>query len=68
MIPSILQAATQEVQTRAGQFMLGTMGGSLVVGVSIETVNKYLQAGAFVVSMVAGLCAAFYYIRKGLQK
>lgn len=68
MIPAIIQVATQEVQTRVGQIMLGTMGGSLVVGVTIETVNKYLQAGAFAVAILSGLCASFYYIRKGLQK
>lgn len=38
------------------------------VGITIADVNQYLQAGAFVVSMIAGLCAAVYYIKKSRDK
>lgn len=30
----------------------------------IDTINKFLQAGAFSVSMICGVCAAIYYIKK----
>jgi len=62
-----MQAAS-EAHSHVGQALLGTSGGAFVLGISIQTVNEYLQAGAFIVSMIAGLCAAFYYIRKGLSK
>jgi hypothetical protein len=30
----------------------------------IDTINKFLQAGAYVVSMTVGIAATVYYIRK----
>lgn len=43
--------------------------GVLVPAVAtIAQVNEYLQAGAFVVGIVSGLCAAYYYIRKANSK
>jgi hypothetical protein len=62
MISRTLEVIAQEAHDRVGQALLGTAGGSFVLGMSIETVNKYLQAGAFIVSMIAGLCAAVYYV------
>lgn len=67
MIAHKLEAIAHEGASRIGQALLGTAGGSFVVGMSIETVNKYLQAGAFVVSMIAGLCAAAYYVVMALK-
>lgn len=63
MIKDIAHVAT-EAQSHVGQALLGTAGGSFVFGVAIEEINKYLQAGAFVVSMFAGICAGVYYIVK----
>jgi thiamine monophosphate synthase len=33
-----------------------------VAAMSIQTLNAYLQAGAFIVAMVSGICAAVYYV------
>jgi hypothetical protein len=63
MIRDIAHAAT-EAHSHVGQVLLGTAGGGLVFGIAIEEVNKYLQAGAFVVSMFAGICAGVYYLVK----
>jgi hypothetical protein len=42
-----------------------TAGASvLTLGVSIATVNEYLQAGAFLVAIISGLAATLYYLRK----
>lgn len=68
MLVQTVQAATQEAHSHVGQALLGTTGGSLVFGLTIAQINQYLQAGAFVVSMIAGLCAAYYYIRKANSK
>lgn len=46
---------------------LGVAVGSWSAGISILQINQYLQAGAFIVSMIAGVCAAIYYIRKSKQ-
>jgi hypothetical protein len=53
-------------ETIAERIAGGAAGTSVLtaVGFSIATVNEYLQAGAFIVSMIAGLAATFYYIRK----
>jgi hypothetical protein len=40
------------------------LSGVTYVGATIAEVNQYLQAGAFVVAMISGLCAAVYYITK----
>jgi len=40
------------------------LSGVTYVGATIADVNQYLQAGAFIVAMISGLCAALYYIRK----
>ena len=50
---------------RANAALVTTAGG---IATSLATVNDYLQAGAYVVSIVAGLLAAYIYwqkIRKG---
>lgn len=43
-------------------------GGCFTVGFTIGEINQYLQAGAFGVAIVSGLCAAYYYIRKARSK
>lgn len=62
MIGRTLEAVAHEAHDRVGQALLGAAGGSFIVGMSIEQINEYLQAGAFIVSMIAGLCAAVYYV------
>lgn len=44
--------------------------GALIVptGVTIVDINNYLQAGAFIVAMISGACAAYYYIKKARKK
>lgn len=37
-------------------------------GITIVDVNNWLQAGAFIVSMIAGICAAIYYAKKAKEK
>lgn len=37
---------------------------ALIAGLSIGTINQWLQAGAFLVSIVAGIAATRYYIKK----
>lgn len=60
----VQQVADRAVDTLA----LGGVGGGITVGLTIGQLNQYLQAGAFIVAMISGLCAAWYYIRKGFQK
>lgn len=40
-----------------------TCGGSFLFGISMQNVNSFLQAGAFIVAMISGICAAMYYVR-----
>lgn len=41
----------------------GLSSGAALIGATvIHEVNEYLQAGAFIVAMVSGTCAALYYI------
>jgi hypothetical protein len=56
------------VTEHLGQAALSTCGLSFLAGCTITQVNEYLQAGAFIVSMVAGLCAAVYYVKKATEK
>lgn len=37
---------------------------ALIAGLSIGTINQWLQAGAFLVSIIAGLAATRYYLKK----
>lgn len=53
----------QEAQRVAETYAIAC-GTSILAGIAIDDVNKYLQAGAFVVAMVSGACAAYYYIKK----
>jgi hypothetical protein len=39
-------------------------GGCVAVGITIGEINQYLQAAAFLVAIVSGSCAAFYYVRR----
>jgi hypothetical protein len=61
MIVQTVQAAAREAHSHVGQGLLTATGGSFVFGLAIEEVSKYLQAGAFAVAMLSGLCASIYY-------
>lgn len=37
---------------------------AIPVGFTVAQLNEYLQAGAFIVAMISGLCAAYYYWKK----
>jgi len=49
--------------TLAGKAYLACLG-SAVSALTIGQVNQYLQAAAFVVAIISGLCAARYYWKK----
>ena len=34
------------------------------IGLTILDINPFLQAGAFIVAMISGICAARYYWKK----
>lgn len=53
---------------RSGEALLGGTAGIMVAGMTIGQLNEYLQAGAFIVAMISGLCAAFYYLRKATER
>lgn len=40
-----------------------TCTGGFVFGATIQSVNALLQAGAFIVAMISGICAAIYYVK-----
>lgn len=61
MIVQTVKAAAEEAHNHVGPALLKVMGGSYVFGIAIEEVSKYLQAGAFAVTMLSGLCASVYY-------
>lgn len=42
-------------------------GISAVSGVTWAQVNEVLQAATFVVAIISGLAATYYYIKKGRQ-
>ncbi len=54
----------QHVQDRIADTAAATASGSLIFGLTIGQINQYLQTIAFVVSIVTGLFAIRYYIRR----
>lgn len=57
-----------EIADKAANVATGVSVTGWVAGWTIGEINQWLQAGAFLVSMIAGLCAAYYYLRKAHQK
>lgn len=53
---------------RAADTAAAASGAATIVGASIGQINQYLQAAAYIVAMVSGICAAYYYIRKAHKK
>jgi K+/H+ antiporter YhaU regulatory subunit KhtT len=41
---------------------------SLFAGITVGQVNEWLQAGAFIVAIISGLAATYYYIKKSRIK
>ena len=62
MIGPVAQAVADHAQRNWGDYALATMAGSGLAGMTIGQINEYLQAGAFIVAMLAGLSAAVYHI------
>ena len=54
----------QVLHDRAADVAAATSGASFGVGMTIGQLNQYLQAAAFVVAIISGLCAARYYIKR----
>lgn len=36
----------------------------IAIGFNIVKVDQYLQAASYIVAIISGLCAAYYYLRK----
>lgn len=53
-----------QIADRVANAATATCVGGTIFGVAIGTVNQYLQAGAFIVAMISGIAATFYYVRK----
>lgn len=53
----------QHVQDRVVDVAAATPA-AVAVGMNIVQVNQYLQAAAYIVAILSGLCAAYYYLRK----
>lgn len=41
---------------------------SFFTGLTLAQVNEWLQAGAFIVAIISGLAATYYYIKKAHAK
>lgn len=50
-----------DVQEKLADAAAGVSGAGAVLGMTVGQLNEWLQAGAFIVSIVAGICAARYY-------
>lgn len=47
----------------------GTSGSAVAAGVTLANINPYLQAAAFIVAIIAGLCSiADYFHKRMLRK
>lgn len=49
---------------RAANTFAGISGISTLGGFTLAQINEVLQAAAFVVAIISGLAATYYYIRK----
>lgn len=54
------QMADRVADAATGLAVGGTVGAT--VAVNITVINQWLQAGAFTVAIISGLCAAWYYL------
>lgn len=54
------EIADRVADAAVGVSVGSTAGTALVV--NIATVNQWLQAAAFLVAIISGLCASWYYI------
>lgn len=50
-----------DVHEKLADAAAGVSGAGAVLGMTVGQLNEWLQAGAFIVSIVAGICAARYY-------
>jgi hypothetical protein len=68
--PAIRYAGRGSVTTpdHAANAAAGVAGGATIFGMAIGEFNQYLQAAAFIVAIVSGLCASYYYVRKAHRK
>lgn len=57
-------SAQQQLADRAADGAAVLSGGAFLFGLTIGELNQYLQAAAYCVAIISGLCAAYYYIRK----
>lgn len=63
----MIHTSTSDSVRGAEVLSAGTVS-AVVAGMTIGQLNEYLQAGAFIVAMISGLCAAIYYIKKTLEQ
>jgi thiamine monophosphate synthase len=52
------------VTDRVANTLAGVSGLSTVGGISLSQINEVLQAGAFIVAIISGIAATYYYLRK----
>ena len=60
--------SVQHISDRIADTGAAVSAGCVAIGFSIGEVNQYLQAAAFIVAVISGSCAAYYYIRKARQR
>lgn len=64
MIFRTAQVVAEQAHDQIGRTLSGATGGSLVFGLTIGQLNQYLQAGAFITTMIVGVAAFCYYRAK----
>lgn len=50
--------------SHAGSATAAISAGALIFGLTIGQLNQYLQTVAYVVSIISGSCAIFYYLSR----
>lgn len=49
---------------RAANTLAGLSGVSTIGGFTLAQINELLQAGAFIVAIISGLAATYYYLKR----
>ena len=49
---------------RIANALASTSFASFLGGLTLAQINEWLQAGAFIVAIISGICAARYYWKK----
>jgi thiamine monophosphate synthase len=49
---------------KAANALASVSGVTTILGFTLAEINELLQAGAFIVAIISGMAATFYYIKK----